>query len=158
MKKDACKPNTPPRTRKAPAKKTTANAPDPSSTVDHLEAASFTSAPPMIGTPNLELRLSFADLAELAAAMDQLEAVVQKVKRRAINQLQDLTPEEIRCADLMNRKWPPEGKPPPELLGSSSAIKNIENEMIDWCKEQDPIEIPPKRDVISRTLKKRGYR
>jgi hypothetical protein len=125
--------------------------------VHHLAAEPIVTESPMLGAPVMELKLSFTDMARVRAFFRDGIALFQELERKAENQLRQLTPEECRCADLMDRKWPPEGKPPPELLGSTSAIKKIETEMIEWCGQQNPKEIPPKRDIISRTLRKRGY-
>jgi hypothetical protein len=119
--------------------------------VHGLGAKSLGTEPAMIGKPDLGLHLTFADLAELKTFFREGIALLQKLLLKAENQAPQLTPEESRCADLMNRMWPPDGKPPPELLGKR---KEIETAVIAWCNEHN--EIAPKVDIIGRTLIKRG--
>ena len=95
----------------------------PKDTVHGLGAKSLGTEPAMIGKPDLGLHLTFADLAELKTFFREGIALLQKLLLKAENQAPQLTPEESRCADLMNRMWPPDGKPPPELLGKRKEIE-----------------------------------
>jgi hypothetical protein len=56
------------------------------------------------------------------------------MKRQVEEHLYKLTPEECRCADIVDQIWP-EGKPEPKLVGAESAVKEIAR-VIDTLVQQ----------------------
>jgi hypothetical protein len=118
----------------------------------NLTADNLATKSPEIGAPNIDLRVSFADLHNLDCYLKKGIALFQEMQRLTHIQLKGLNRQERRAADVMDEMWPPDGRPPIDLnlADTTKAVKRRFKEL----KQPSP----PGPDTISRLLRKRGYR
>ncbi len=96
--------------------------------------------------------MTFAEMAEYRAIIDRAITELQNMRQRFDGLLRGLGPQERRAADMMREIWPPEGRPPPDLI-LEAICQQVTTEFI-----RQKLPSPPSRDTISGTLKKLGFR
>jgi hypothetical protein len=145
------------RTKNMPAAVMTLTAPPaaalaatlPKPNVVNLVPVGITPTPPKLGTPNVALFLTFAQMKELEDKITVVHEATGQLLDWLASKLGKLTRQQIRCLDIMRKIWPPDGKPPPEYRKVGPCLKQVRT----WCKKHD--ERSPERDVLSDTVQER---